>query len=235
MHLIKFAVPVMALAMTGGCVLTTGKTETRAYAQTGFDSIDASAGVNVILKQGPYSVVAETPEGRLDSIEVRQEGSELRLSRKPEMTFFGVSGRYVVHVAAPGVTRIEVSGGADLDADGLNAEALALSASGGGDLRLTSLNVGALTANTSGGGDIEVSGACKSATIDASGGGDFSGRRLDCAASVATASGGGDIEIGAREMATGKASSGGDITFVGAPPVFNKDESSGGDVSLNAP
>ena len=70
---------------------------------------------------------------------------------------------------------------------------------------------------------------------DGAGGGDFSGRRLDCAASVATASGGGDIEIGAREMATGKASSGGDITFVGAPPVFNKDESSGGDVSLNAP
>ncbi len=235
MHMIKFAVPVMALAMTGGCVLTSTKTETRTYAQTGFDSITAASGVNVILKQGPYSVVAEAPEGRLDSIEVRQDGAELRLSRKPELTFFGVSGRYVVHVAAPGIRKIDVSGGADLDGDGLTADALSLSASGGGDLRLTTLKVGALTANASGGADIDVSGACQSARVDASGGGDFSGGRLACAASVATASGGGDVEIGASQSATGAASSGGDITFVGAPPVYNRDESSGGDVSLKAP
>jgi hypothetical protein len=235
MHMIKFAVPVMALAMTSGCVITSTKTETRTYQHTGFDSIAATSGVNVILKQGPYSVVAETPEGKLDSIEISQQGNELRLSRKPELTFFSISGRYVVHVATPTVTSISVSGGADLDADGLTADALTLSASGGGDMRLTTLRIGTLTASTSGGGDINISGACQSATVEAGGGGDFSGKHLDCANAVATASGGGDIEIGATQSATGKASSGGDITFVGAPPVFNKDASSGGDISLKAP
>lgn len=235
MQVLKFAVPVMALAMTSGCVLTSTKTETRTYTHTGFDSITASSGVNVVLSQGPYSVVAEAPEGRLDSIEISQDGNELKLSRKAELTFFGVSGRYVVHVATPTVTRIDVSGGADLDADAFTVDAITLSASGGGDLNLTGFKAGTLTATTSGGGDINISGACQSATIDASGGGDFSGKHLDCATAVATASGGGDVEIGATQSATGKASSGGDITFIGAPPVFNKDESSGGDISLKAP
>jgi hypothetical protein len=228
-------VPIVAAAMTSGCIITSTKTETRTYNHANFDSIDASAGVDVVLTQGPFSVRAEAPEGNLDRIEIEQEGSELRLSRKSEMTWFGISGRYVVHVAAPAITKINVSGGADLDANGLSGDALALSASGGGDMDIAGLKVNTLTASTSGGGDIEAAGTCQSATIDASGGGDFNGDHLDCATAIATASGGGDIDIRASLSASGKASAGGDINFIGAPATFTKDESSGGDVSLEAP
>lgn len=224
-----------ALAALGGCVVTGGPTETRAYVLSGFDTIRADSGINVVLSQGPFAVKAEAPEGGLDRIEVVQEGNELRLSRKPEIVFFiGNMGRHVVYVSAPGYARVTASGGADVEASGLTLDALKLDAAGGGDIDLTGVRIGVLEASASGGGDIDITGSCVTATIETSGGGDFSGEDLDCQTVTASASGGGDIDVGASLSATGKASAGGDVRFFGAPPTFNKDEGAGGDVSLEA-
>ena len=233
-RLIAPAILALPLVMTSGCMVISSKTETRTYQHAGFDSINASSGINVVLAQGPFSVIAEAPEGKLDRIRIEQNGTELRLSREPELSF-GYSGRYLVTVAAPSISKIDVSGGADLDASGLTADTLDLKASGGGDMRLTGLKIGALTASTSGGGDIDAAGSCTSATLDASGGGDFSGRNLDCASASVVAAGGGDVDIRVRDSATGKATAGGDIRFFGNPATFNKDESTGGDITLEAP
>lgn len=233
-RLIAPAILALPLVMTSGCMVISSKTETRTYQHAGFDSINASSGINVVLAQGPFSVIAEAPEGKLDKIRIEQNGAELRLSREPELSF-GYSGRYLVTVAAPSISKIDVSGGADLDASGLTAGTLDLTASGGGDMRLTGLRIGALTASTSGGGDIDAAGSCTSATLNASGGGDFSGRNLDCASASVIAAGGGDVDIRVRDNATGKATAGGDIRFFGNPATFNKDESTGGDITLEAP
>lgn len=234
MNRISWTLPAAAMSALGGCIVVGGPTETRAYNNSGFDSVHAASGINVVLSQGPFAVQAEAPEGNLDKILIEQNGSELKVSRKPEVSWFGGNGHYVVNVSAPVITRISASGGADLESHALQAETLSLSASGGGDLDLKGLKVITLSASASGGGDINAAGACGTATITTSGGGDFDGSDLDCANVTASASGGGDIDVQASASANGDASSGGDIRFIGSPATFNKQESSGGDVSVDA-
>jgi hypothetical protein len=228
-------VPVAAMTALGGCVVTgSGKTETRDHALSGFDSIRASNGIDVVLTQGPFAVKSEAPEGKLDSIIVELSGQDLKIERKPEMMWFGSTGRYVVNVSAPAYTKITASGGADVEAASLQADALALDASGGADIDIKGARIGTLAANTTGGGDISLAGTCATATVTASGGGDFDGEALDCDAVTATASGGGDIDVGARVSATGNASAGGDVRFHGSPASFTANKNAGGDVSVDA-
>lgn len=234
MKLFASLLPVVAMTALGGCVVVGGPTETRSYSNTGFDAIDASAGINVVLSQGPFDVKAQAPEGNVDKIIVEQSGATLKVRRKEEFTWFGGNGHYVVNVSAPAISKVAVSGGADLETAALQADTLELSATGGGDIDLKGLKVTTLTASTAGGGDISAEGACTTATISASGGGNFDGERLGCVNVTAAASGGGDIDIGASGVASGDASSGGDVRFFGSPGTVNKQESSGGDVTVEA-
>lgn len=234
MNIISWILPAAAMAAAGGCVVTNGPSETRSYSHSGFDRIRAGSGIDVVLNQGPFAVSAEAPEGKLDRIEIEQQGSELRLGRKSEMTWFGSSGRYVVTVTAPGITAIDASGGADVDVRGLQGSALSIAASGGADVEATGIQVATLTLSASGGGDIDLAGSCETATINTSGGGDVDGEDLACANVTADASGGGGIEVQASMSAAGNASSGGDIRFIGSPAKVTEQESSGGHVSVDA-
>jgi hypothetical protein len=225
--------PVAAMAALGGCAVTGGgPTETREYSLSGFDSIVADSGIDVVLTQGPtFSVKSEAPEGKLDRIKVEQSGSTLKIDIEHEITF-GWSGRYQVNVTAPAYASISASGGADVDAENIAGERLVLSVSGGADIDLKDLRIGTLDASASGGGDIEIEGSCTTATLTASGGGNIDGEKFDCDTVTASANGGGDIDVGARMAAKGAASSGGDVRFLGSPPSYTADESSGGDVSV---
>ncbi len=227
--------PVAAMAALGGCIVTGGgPTETRDHSFSGFDSIAASSGIDVVLNQGPFGVRSEAPEGKLDRIVIEQSGNELKIDLKSEIVWFGSSGRYLVTVSAPAFTAIAASSGADIDAAALEADRLTLSASGGADIDIKGARIGVLEASVEGGGDIEIAGTCTSATLTASGGGDFDGEAFDCDSVIARAEGGGDIDVGARMTANGSASGGGDVRFLGNPTTFTKDESPGGDVSVQA-
>ncbi len=224
---------VASLAATSGCVMTE-PSESRTYSLTGFDSIDASGGVNLVLKQGPYAIRAEGPKSKLDKLVIEQQGGTLLLRREPMgMNLFGVSTPDLVTVTAPGYVAIHATGGADVEASGLTQPALTLRTSGGADFDAKhGFRIDRLTVEASGGSDVRVSGACKSVSVNASGGADFDGRDFACETAVATASAGSDVEVNASVSASGDASSGADIRVYGAPATFNKAESSGGDVDL---
>jgi len=225
---------VVALAAASGCVMTES-TESRTFNHSGFDAIEASGGVNLVLKQGPFAIRAEGPRSKLDKIVVEQQGTTLSVRREAmQMNWFGVTTRDVVTITAPTYTRITATGGADIEASGLKAPALALRVTGGADFDADSFNVDQLSVEGSGGGDIRITGACKSAKIDASGGADVEGKDFTCDSAIVTASAGSDVEIAASLSASGNASSGADIRIYGAPATFTKEESSGGDVDLQA-
>ncbi len=235
MKAIFLIAPIAAMTALGGCIATAGgPTETRDYALSGFDSINAGSGIDVVLAQGPFAVKAEAPEGKLDSIVIEQSGRELKIGRKSDMTWFGSTGRYVVNVSAPAYASIAASGGADVDATSLQSDVLALDASGGADINIQGARIGILQASTSGGGDIDLAGTCTSATVTANGGGNFDGEDFDCDTVTASASGGGDIDVGARTTATGNASAGGDVRFHGSPTNVTANKNAGGDVSVES-
>jgi hypothetical protein len=245
---------IPAAMLASGCVVV-GSSEktTKTYDVAGFDSVSASQGVNVVIRQGPFAISAEGPRERIERLTIEREGSTLKLGQKPHVNWFsmGWSDRTVISVTAPGYASIDASGGADVDIESLQGGALGISASGGADVNLrnpqldllevsasggadidgTNVSLNRIVATASGGADVRLSGACKTLTAEASGGADFEGEDLRCESAVVTASGGGDADVTATASASGNASSGGDIRFHGNPVSFQKEESGGGDVT----
>ncbi len=224
----------LALGATSACAVVE-PIETRTFDVAGFDSITASNGVNVTLKQGPFSVSAEGPKDRLDRLNVERNGSELRIWRDPGMRMnWGIwSQSDMVTIVAPAYTAISASGGVDIDAFGMQ--------------------LGDVSIRSSGGADINISGACKALTLEVSGGADFNGRDLSCETASVSASGGADASVtatanaagdasggadinfyGVTGTAIGRASSGADIHFDGNPAIVQRDESSGGDIEVSS-
>ncbi|HEV7692197.1 MAG TPA: head GIN domain-containing protein [Hyphomonadaceae bacterium] len=213
---IKWIAPVAALAALGACSVSydssgPSSSETRTFSD--FDSVDASAGVNVTLKQGGYNVQVSGPEGKLDGIKVVQNGKTLKVFRDGHNSWFSWGGHYQATITAPTYVSLSASSGADVDGENLNLERIELEAGSGGD--------------------IEISGTCKSVSGQASSGGDVNAEDLKCEDAEAQSSSGGDVDLFATASANGQASSGGDVTFHGNPAKFTKQESSGGDVDSN--
>lgn len=208
--LLFVTVAISAVAFVAAFAIGAATAETKSYNLTGFDRIEVSAGLDVVLKQGPHDVKVEQADGKFDQIDVYVRGDTLRISREGHSGWWGKSRRYLVTVTAPDIRAIEASSGSDVEGRNLSLK----------DLRV----------HVSSGADVELSGSCNELKVSVSSGSDFDGEELACDTVRASASSGADAVAMARSLATGDASSGGDITFHGKPASFEKSTSSGGSV-----
>lgn len=184
------------------------------YSFEDFDEIDASAGVDVVLRQGAFAVHAEGSENALDRLKIEKRGDTLHIGRKRQNGFnWGSSGSVTVTVSAPAYTAISASSGADVE---------------GGNLQLRDVAV-----SVSSGADMELSGSCEELNVSVSSGSDFDGEDLHCQSVTARASSGADANVWAARSVIGDASSGGDIEVYGNPESISRDTSSGGSVRQN--
>ncbi len=208
-------VPAAAAFAASGCVVgnvgNTGAPYSSSHTYTGFDKVDVSAGVEVVLAQDGFNVNAESPDGSsLDNLIVEVVGKTLRVSRKQTMMNWG-GPRYRVSVSAPAYSAFEASSGSTLNGSGL---------------QLADLDV-----DVSSGAQMHVSGVCKTLRVGISSGASFDGEDLKCEAANIDASSGAHAEAFATRSADGNASSGASVTFHGNPASLEKDSSSGGSVS----
>ncbi len=207
-HLLLTAAATLAVA-TAAALASPAFAETRSYTLSGFDRVDVSAGVDVRLSQGPFSVKADERNGDFGKLILEVRGNTLRVSRKTDLLSWN-GPDYAVTVSAPTYVEVSVSSGAALE---------------GHNLSLKDLEVG-----VSSGADVELSGSCAGLRVDISSGADFDGEGLRCETASVDASSGADADAFATRSANGDASSGADITFHGKPAAFTKDTSSGGSV-----
>lgn len=213
MRSLLLLIPLTALA-AGGCVVGTasGKpySESQRHAYTGFERIDASAGVEVVVAQGAFDVRAETTDGSsFDNLIVEVRGDTLHIGRKSQMWNWG-GPNYRVTVSAPAYSGFGVSSGASLDGSGLALK----------DVRV----------NVSSGAHAKLSGSCAGLSVSASSGAHFGGEGLHCISAAVDASSGAHADAFASQSADGDASSGASVTFHGKPATFREDSSSGGSV-----
>src|SRR5262249_39031188 len=158
----------------------------------------ASASANVVLKQGPYSVVAEaTNGGDFKDLVVEQKGDALVVHKESHNWGFGSSKHYIVTVTAPSIERLDASSSADIDAHNYTFKDLRVSVTSSGDVR--------------------VSGTCGMLDVEANSSGDFKGKDLRCESAKADASSSGDIDVYASKSVVGHASSSGDVRIHGNP------------------
>jgi Putative auto-transporter adhesin, head GIN domain len=208
-------IPAFAALASTGCVVGSANgapySESQRHAYAGFQNIDASAGVEVVVAQGAFDVKAETTDGKdFDNLIVEVRGDTLYIGRKQSMWSWG-GPSYRVSVSAPAYSAFEVSSGASLDGSGLS---------------LANLKV-----NVSSGASIELAGSCADLRVDISSGASFRGEDLRCATAEVDASSGAHAEAFASQAADGNASSGASVNFHGKPANFREDSSSGGSVS----
>lgn len=186
--------------------------ETRSYSQTGFTEVDSSAGVTVILKQGPFAISAEEPRGRFDKLRIETKGSKLIVSRESFSSWLSRGPDFTVTVTAPSLKAVSASSGSELEGEGL---------------KFADLEV-----EVSSGANVELSGTCASISISASSGANFDGEDLKCENATVDASSGANVDVWASKTATGDASSGADVNVHGGAAI-TKDTSSGGSFSAS--
>jgi hypothetical protein len=210
--------PTIAAFSAAGCVVGNASANGQPYSDahrasyTNFDGIDASAGVEVIVKQGAFDVQATSPNNaNLDNLIVEVRDHTLHISRKQKTMAWGDKAHYRVDVSAPAYTGFEASSGASIS---------------GANLQLANVDV-----DVTSGASIELSGACKALRGGASSGARYSGKNLKCETANLEASSGASAQAFAVSAASGQASSGASVNFFGNPARLDRDVSSGGSVS----
>ena len=180
-----------------------GSAESRTYDLKDFDRVSARAGIELILKQGPFAVEARSHNGDLSKLAVNVDGSELVIS--PEVTIGGIniSPGYTVTATAPTWTGIEGLAGVKIE---------------GKDLQLENVSL-----EVAAGASAELSGTCKEITIKATAGAAVDAADFKCAAASAEAAAGAQVDIWASERAKAKAAAGASIEISGKPPSVEQD------------
>lgn len=197
----KIALLPVALALAAcspGDGRPAGKAESHTYPLEGFDSVSAETGIELILKQGPFAVDAQSRDGDLSRLTVEVRGAELNVSSDGMFTM-GRSPTYTVTVSAPKWTAITATAGVDVKAEGLQAEDLEVDASAGVAMNL--------------------SGTCGALDASASAGAAINASALKCKTAEVQASAGAHIQVAASEKVSGSAAAGAVIDISGNPPT----------------
>ena len=185
---------------------TPASAETRGL--SGFDQVSASGGYEVEITFGPqFSVDVEGP-GAADVV-TRVSGR--RLIVEPVRTWgfhWGSRRRAAVRVSMPSVSGLDASSGAEINASGLDADALALDASSGAHLR--------------------IAGSCRTLSVDASSGSVISAQDLRCNEATVDVSSGARTSVSVDGVLNVDASSGGEVNASGDPRIGDISLSSGG-------
>lgn len=203
------AANISSLLFSASAALADEKT----YDLRDFDSIAVSAGVTAEINVGPdYSVRAESTAEGLERLEIRLKGSELQIGREHDRFFWRRHEDVTVYVTLPALNALDASSGSQARASGVNA--------------------GNFVVDASSGANVDISGRCRSLTIDVSSGADVEAADLECESATADASSGASAEIFASESVIADASSGASIRIYGGPDKVNTDTSSGGGVNL---
>lgn len=208
----KNPMPALSASMAlAAMIALPAHAETKTYRLSGFDEVRVSAAMNVVLKQGPYSVTVAEPGGDFSKALIEVRGSTLVVTRKPQIGH-DKSPDYTVVVTAPNYSGVSVSSASSVE---------------GKDLKLKDVKVGLSSA-----GRATLRGSCGELELEVSSGSSFEGDMLKCASAKVDASSGAGAEAFASRSARGEASSGGRIVFHGKPAQVDKDVSSGGSVKL---
>lgn len=234
------------LLIASALLATSADAAERRFANTGFTQVIVEASDDVSIAKGGFAITATGDQADLDRLEIRQEGTVLRIGRKRDGWRW--NGKDVaVAVRLPALAGVTVSGSGDVTADAADAASVALKVSGSGDLAVQAVrgkalvasvsgsgNLGvasaaseAVSASISGSGDIALAGRCTSLNARLSGSGDLAAAGLACTSADISTSGSGDVSLKASGAVTARTSGSGDVTVTGRARCTSRSSGSG--------
>ena len=240
----------LAMVLAAGLAVPAAYADSRNFALTGFDKVDASNHVMVIVKQGPFSIQVSEPRGRFEDLILEVRGSTLVASRQSQKSWGWWSSEqpaYTITVTAPAWSAIAVSNHANLRGE-VSAPALTLTASNHADVsgKFSARTLGLRASNHAGiigeissdtvslsagnHGGMRLTGRCGQVEATASNHAKINGQALKCESARLQATNHGDIGAWASRQASGRASNHGDVLVYGSPASFSRDASNHGSV-----
>lgn len=230
------ALPILAASLTAAHAESS-----RIYDFTGFNNIEAQAGLNVSVQYGEkhHIEVISKKSKYFDKLDISQDNDSLVVTRKGSWGIVSLlpwaqnwTNSVQVIVTMPTLDRVEASSGADLTIGAFNLEKLSLEASSGADIHAADIKVGSIKLDASSGATLSITGTCDSLNGQASSGADIWASELECADGVIDVSSGADIDANITNRVNVDASSGGTVNIIGSPETIKTENSSGGSVKV---
>ncbi|OLF77935.1 hypothetical protein AWH62_04500 [Maricaulis sp. W15] len=182
---------------------------------TGFDSIDANGGFELVVVQGEgFSVELIGDADDFDRIDTEVDGHRLEIDQHSGLFSRRHSLDVVVQVTLPAISELAFGRGISAEVTGIDSADLEVDVATGSSVRL--------------------SGRCGSLEIDASTGTSLRASDLVCARVEVDASTGASVSAHATEAADASASMGASVRIHGNPPARHSRSTMGGSVSLSS-
>lgn len=202
-------------------------TEKRSITE-GFDKIDASTGINVIVTQGNLQeIVVETDDNVMKYVVTKVENGVLIIKLKQNTN---TMSSIDVKVQMPKIAGLEASSGATIDTrNTLRGTSISLKSTSGSDINAM-LEYENVSCETSSGSTVTISGKALQLQTNSSSGSDIDANELVTNEAFSKASSGSGTRVNPIVKLDAQASSGSTIEYVKTPKKLIKIESSGGSV-----
>lgn len=222
--------PIAVLAASLALTAAIAAPVTRSFPATGFDKVLASGSEDVTITTGKAaSVVATGPKERLDKLDIRVEGTTLKIGR--ERGSYSMSWRdddsVRIAITMPALLGIHASGSGDITADRGSGAAFTGSSSGSGDLNIARIDSATPILRTSGSGNLTAAGQCTNGKFSTTGSGDLVLAGLGCTNVAVSTSGSGDVAVRATGAADIRITGSGDVTVTGGARCTSRTSGSG--------
>ncbi len=219
---------LMIIALLAGA--TSAAAADRSFAVSGFDRVSATGSEDVTITTGKTaSVVATGPQDMLDRLDVRVDGTTLKIGHKSgNWHGWGWSkDKTRIAVTLPALRGVSLAGSGNVTADHGTGPAFSASLAGSGDLNVAMIDSPQVKLTTAGSGDVTAAGKCGNANVSISGSGGMALDGLQCATITVAISGSGDVVARASQNANVRIAGSGDVKIAGGARCQSRTSGSG--------
>jgi len=218
-------------AERGGPPASAGPITTQSYDLTGFAGVEVAGPDDVTIRQGDaFSITARGRKEAIDRLEIKLDGTQLKIGRKREGFSFSSSDEDDVDIAItlPKLNAVRLTGSGTIDADNVDGDAVEAVVTGSGDLKVAKLTGKSAEITVSGSGDIEIGGGTiGSGELSITGSGDIDADGLVATTLEVSVTGSGNVDAQATGKADIRILGSGDVTLGGGASCSTRQMGSG--------
>jgi hypothetical protein len=220
-HVARLALAGLLLT-AAGCVVVTGsgELETQTYSiDEEHTEISVCCGFQLELDQGEPQLSVRADDNILDEIVVHDEGDRLVIEYERSSVSYYPSRPVRVRATLAEIDDVEASGGAEIEAEPIEADFVDVLLSGGSRADFHELEASELVLGASGGSHARLTGKVGTQTVTVSGGSVYEAFGLRSESAYLEVSGGSVAEVDVHRRLEAEVSGGSQVLYDGNPRV----------------
>lgn len=230
LKMIKRATLVWSVLLLVACGVRdlrgSGDLITAPWEVSGFDRIRVTGSGDVVIAQdGTESITVETDDNLMRYVTAKVKGRTLELGFEEGTTVSPTRLTFELHLKE--LTRLVISGSADIEAERIETNQLEIDISGSGDIRIDALTADNLEIDIGGSGDVDLAGEVERQEISIGGSGKVRAAELASQRADVSIGGSGDATVWAVEYLDVAISGSESVDYYGNPSTDLSGQGSG--------